>query len=286
MYELITTRRLINVFKSLKGLIFLVIFQVAFYLLACAGREVMLNDIPEPSSVKYMNLNMPEILGANYYTVKMATTPYDNENLKTLLCNELRNNNEVIRQKKDIYDYYDYMGTYYPTDFIDEFADIVNDYHYQRMEVQFKNKGFGTKTKTIYLNKGSLEYFLEYIVECPETTEVLQTRFAREEVRDYDYNSNTLSLDQVYEIYCSYMDELNQMPVERQLMYLYGYSRYENNLEDVWKNDNAQKITIYTNGASLNQDASYSRSYYAYRMPLYVGSAFPKTLALLAAYER
>lgn len=200
LYELITTKKFKNVIKSLPGLVWLLIYNVVMVVAMVIGYNVLLNDIPDVSDVKSVNICLgyyydDEEIG-EYNVDKFSKVDYESEEIKELLVGALKRNVEAVKKNESLYAY-------------ESKEDEYNSSILRTVKVTF-DEGLFSGERQIYLSRQESVRLMELLSQNEEAKNAIY------EVVDFDEVSvitggNNLSNDTLKNLYLAYMEELKTL---------------------------------------------------------------------------
>lgn len=203
IYELITTKKLRNCIKAIPGLLGLVAFNVLFFGLFFASYHVLLNDVPEVSDVKYVNINFDSHSGRySFCTGKVKEVDITSEEIKALLVEELERNVNAIKANESVWSYDGYFSKNY---YIEGTVEVLVEFH----------TGLGTKTRLVYVSPDKAEELFKLLQQNSQIVEKIFEPFSINDIVSFNcYQNIELTKEEVYDIYLKYMEELKEMDTE------------------------------------------------------------------------
>lgn len=209
-YELLTVKKLKSLIKAIPGLIFIVGFNIVMYVVLFASYTVMLNDIPESKDVDtvsvytsdghsrhsyYSNTN-------NYYKNELKNLKIDSDVIEELLCAELKENVDIIKNN--------------------EFPWNTKSYS---LQVTFYC-GWRSVTRMVYLSEDSYKKLTEEMTKNADINRLLYEPIQLDKISSIStYSSIDLPMEEAYELYNTYIEELKTMDTTSAYDYIVqGYS--------------------------------------------------------------
>lgn len=219
IYELITTRKLRNLLKAAPGLLWLAVFNVAFYGLFFASYYTVLNDVPETADVKYVNITSFDqsyrYNEYNYYSDLMKDVDIESEEVKELLLSELERNINSIKANESVWDFAELPPL--PS------SSCVQGTN--RILVEFHTR-FGTKTRFVFVSPQKMIALLEMLQKDERVTEIVYEPVLFENITSYGYSGLEMTKEEIYEIYLAYLEDLKNMDREEVLYKVLMGSNY------------------------------------------------------------
>lgn len=204
IYELITTKKLRNCIRAIPGLLWLVVFNLLFFGLFLASYHMILNDVPDVSDVKYVNIDLTSEYGYKYsfFGGTVKSVPITSEEVKELLIGELERNINAVKENESMWSYDDESVKPY----ISGTTRLLTEFHTKS----------GTKSRYVYVSPGRMEELLRLLRQNPEIAESAFALIPFENVSSVSCYGNGLSdvglsKEEAYEIYKVYMNELREM---------------------------------------------------------------------------
>lgn len=200
IYELITTRKLRNLLKAIPGLLWLVVFNAAFYGLFFVSYCAILNNVPKTDDVKYVNINFSQqyyYRDDNFYSREMETINIESEEVKELLLSELERNAVQIKEKDSVWNYVENPSSYY----IQNTTRILVEFH----------TGFGKKTRYVYVSPQKMDELLELLKEDERIADAVFEPVPLEDIKAYSYTGSEVTKEEIYEVYLAYIEDLKNM---------------------------------------------------------------------------
>lgn len=185
IYELLSTRKINKALRALATSPLILVLDGIFVAILVGLFNVSLNYIPDVDDVKYIQLATYDEY--DYISNKLASIEIDNEELTTLLVDQLEKN---IKDFKD---------------------NRKASFHYSNsVQILFKD-GYSTKSRYIFLDSKSLDKYKELIANCDEINEVYTS------YPEIDSNKVTVSCDylntaKAKKIYSSLLEEIKANP--------------------------------------------------------------------------
>lgn len=204
LYELITTKKLKNVIKSLPGLVWLVIYNVVMIVAMVIGYNVLLNDVPDVSDVKSVNICLGYYYGDDeireYNVDKFSKVDYESEEIKELLVGALERNVEAVKNDESLYAY-------------ENEEDEYNSSILRAVKVTF-DEGLFSSERRVFLSRQESVKLMELLSQDEEAKNAIY------EVVDFDdvsviLGGNNLSNDTLKKLYLAYMEELKTLDFEQ-----------------------------------------------------------------------
>lgn len=200
IYELITTKKLKNLIKAIPGTLWIVVYNVVMFGILMTGYNVLLNDIPDAEEVEGVTVVLDTGRyyytnpSTDYYQSVMEDTIIVSDEIEKILVDELARNVEIVKNKGNVYSY----------------SASENDYILDCVTVTFKCGG-REKNRDVYLSNEAGRKIFDLIADYDELQDKMFAVVSKEELNGI-YNSNeSLTLDEYYEVYKVYMDELKKL---------------------------------------------------------------------------
>lgn len=158
LYELISTRKIANVIKSLKSLWMLAAFNVLFIVIIAAGYFYEIHNVPSADRIKYVIINTDDyssfarsdIEHDYYFTQKAASTKIYNQEIINKLVGYLEQNVNDIKATDG--------------------ANSVSNYS-TRLSVEF-GKGTGTLSRKVYVPLNEYQTFINTLNKSDDYTSI------------------------------------------------------------------------------------------------------------------
>ncbi|MDD6570969.1 MAG: hypothetical protein PUF12_01150 [Thermoflexaceae bacterium] len=211
LYELVTTKRLKNLIKAIPGLLWLVVFNAGFILALFASYHVMLNDVPKVESVDSVCLEIDGDMYAydsrnDYYQEQISKIALTSPEIKNLVISELSRNVEAIKADASLWNY----G-------IEQNIDTYNYGRSNRMILSVKiDCGITSKYRRIYLSQPAYSELTKLLANNEQINEVLYENVDFKDISAmyFSYADVEIPLETMYQIYCSYNEELAKLSFE------------------------------------------------------------------------
>lgn len=201
LYELITTKKLKNLLRAIPGLLWLVVFNAAFYGLFLISCYTILNNVPQAANVKYVNIDFGSQYyygqfdlssDDSYYVQEVKKISIDSEEVKELLVSELERNVDCVKENESVWNYIEYPASSY----ISNTTRVVVEFH----------TNFGSKTRFVYLSPQKMDRLMELLQADSQIEDVIYEPVASEKIKYY--NGNDMSDEEIYEIYLAYVEDI------------------------------------------------------------------------------
>lgn len=208
LYELITTRKLKNLLKAIPGLLWLALFNVVFYGLFFVSYHAILNDIPETSDVKYVNIDFVQSYSyrwseednESFYAGQIKEVDIDSDEIKELLLSELERNVNLIKEGESVWSYNEYPSK----TSIRSTTRIVVEFH----------TGFGSKTRVVYVSPEKMAQLLKLLEENEQIADAVFAPIQAEQIQSYSFGgtsvSEVITQEEVYDIYLAYVEDMRE----------------------------------------------------------------------------
>lgn len=160
-YELVTTKKLKNILKSAKGLVWLLIFNVVFIAALKIGYGAITKPINNPEKIDYVKISFSENVfyhygSDDYYKNLIENVKFDDETMITMLVDAYNEDLAALKNHQSMY-----RMPYSNNDVID------------CLSVTF-GQGMSSKTRKVYLTKEQEKAF----IDCFENTPGIKEKFA------------------------------------------------------------------------------------------------------------
>ena len=224
LYEIITTGKLKNFKRATKSIAGLVIFNVITFVLLVIGFNIMLNDVPDVSSVEAVRFNK---LCGNYYSYddedyfgsELSDISITSEEMKEVIVSELQ---RCVDAQK--------TGRYY--EMVAESDEYSNNSDYKINSVMVElDCGLISKSRVIRLSEASATRVIELLAQEEKVRDLIYTVAEQDEIDITPWYG--ISDDDMYKIYVSYMEELKKMPFEKALNFVLENIPWEDYFEDI-----------------------------------------------------
>jgi hypothetical protein len=235
-YELATTRKIKNILKSAKGLIWLVIFNVLFIIAGKQGCEAYMTEIKNPEKISTAQISLA-YSDYYYYSKDYDFFAGTVENSKitspefiTFLAEVFNNDVEAYKKGQSFYA-----------------APYSNNEVFDSIEVTF-GSGLSQKTRVLYLTTEQEKKFMEYAVQMQSFKDTLNkiAQLSASNVVSVNFNSNEIAMEDWDAVLNAFKEELFAMDAEDILKYGFGehYGRYSDIHINIETADN-KRIMLY-----------------------------------------
>ncbi len=171
LYELITTRKLSAMFKSIPGLVVLAVMNIVYAVVFLVATNQMCNYSPEAEEVDSIRLitNL-DAYDTDYFDVILSTVEFKNEEIQKVLCDGLEDTKNLWKQDRS-----EYRQRIWGN----------KSQNYEKVEVAFR-EGSVVRNRQVILTKNEYEKLNELIDNDPAYHKA-QTEFPEwKEIGDFE----------------------------------------------------------------------------------------------------
>lgn len=190
LYEMISTKRIRGIFKTAKGLIGLVVFDVVFFAALMISYQVELNTVPTADEVKSVRVELGRgYHNQDYWVDAISQIELDNSELAQLLTGELAQNVQSIKDHNTRQMYENY---------------------YRVIQVTFQCNTTKVE-RQIYMSRLGEEKLISLLLKDERICDAVFTPIPLEQIGNLTIHNLDIPIEAAYEIYAECLAELKEL---------------------------------------------------------------------------
>lgn len=192
IYEIVTTKKIRTIYKTIPGLIGLIVFDVIVYVALTSGYKSVMNNVPKASEVSEVRILLDGYgqYQDPYLLNKISKIEMNSPELIELVLGELERNIDAIQNDYTLVNY---------------------DSEIRCIEVTF-GKGINAMKRRVYLTPSSSRKLLDLVADDSDVNKVITKIIDEKDIAFTSLGLRTLNPEQCYDLYQDYMKELASLP--------------------------------------------------------------------------